>query len=137
MLVESEAIAIDIKSSGENNGLTQFAPELPPANGLSTRRTEMKRSAPTLVTLILTLVVSSTAFAGHIAGGRAAGNIAGGRTAGNIAGGRAAGNIPGGRSASFTNTSINTNTARLGLETTISSTFAGLLRMLLESGALL
>jgi len=97
----------------------------------------MKRFAPTTLSLILILVISSTASAGNIAGGRAAGNIAGGRAAGNIAGGRAAGNIAGGRSTSFSNPSTNRDLTKLGLETTISSTFAGLFRMLLESGALL
>lgn len=97
----------------------------------------MKRSGPATLSLILILLISSTAFAGHIAGGRAAGNIPGGRAAGNIAGGRASGNIPGGRSASFSNPSINAGQTRFGVETVISSTFAGLFRMLLESGALL
>jgi hypothetical protein len=97
----------------------------------------MKRSAPTSLSLILILVISSTAFAGNIAGGRAAGNIPGGRTAGNIAGGRASGNIAGGRSVSLSNPSTNRPVNEFGLESAISSTFAGLFRMLLESGALL
>ena len=97
----------------------------------------MKRSAPTSLSLILILVVSSTAFAGNIAGGRAAGNIAGGRAAGNIAGGRASGNIAGGRSVSLSNPVINRPVNEFGIENAISSTFAGLFRMLLESGALL
>ncbi len=101
----------------------------------------MKRSAPPILSLILTMIVSSTAFAGNIAGGRATGNIPGGRTSGNIAGGRAAGNIAGGRSAAYTNPSIyaeaTKGASRVDLETAISSTFTGLIRMLLESGALL
>jgi hypothetical protein len=102
----------------------------------------MKRFAPTILVLILTTVVPSTAFAGHIAGGRATGNIAGGRSAGNIAGGRASGNIAGGRSTtvlspSIMSTPLNNGALRFDLETNISGTFAGLIRMLLESGALL
>ena len=101
----------------------------------------MKRSAPTILSLILIMVVSSTAFAGNIAGGRSAGNIAGGRTSGNIAGGRANGNIAGGRTATAyiapsTPESAN-GSSRFNLETALSGTFAGMIRMLLESGALL
>jgi hypothetical protein len=100
----------------------------------------MKRSAPTILSLILILVVSSTTFAGHIAGGRSTGNIAGGRTSGNIAGGRGTGNIAGGRAAGYTNPSIpdsSNGLSRFDIETILSGTFAGLIRMLLESGALL
>jgi hypothetical protein len=97
----------------------------------------MKRCASTALCLILVLTVSLTAFAGNIAGGRAAGNIAGGRTAGNIAGGRASGNIAGGRSVSLSTPSIARPLNEPGIESAISSTFAGLFRMLLESGALL
>jgi len=96
---------------------------------------------PTMLCLILILVVSSTTLAGNIAGGRSAGNIAGGRTSGNIAGGRTAGNIAGGRAATaYTNPSIPDSTnglSRLDVETTLFGTFAGLIRMLLDSGALL
>lgn len=101
----------------------------------------MRRSAPTILSIILTLVISSTTFAGHIAGGRAAGNIAGGRAAGNIAGGRATGNIAGGRTAAaYPNSSIAPNLTgaqRLNFEGAFSSTLTGLIRMLLESGALI
>jgi hypothetical protein len=97
----------------------------------------MKRSAPTALSLILVLAISSTALAGNIAGGRAAGNIPGGRAAGNIAGGRASGNIAGGRSTSLGNPLINRPLNEFGIENTFASTFAGLFRMLLESGALL
>jgi hypothetical protein len=101
----------------------------------------MKRSAPTLLSIILTMVISSTALAGNIAGGRAAGHIAGGRAAGNIAGGRATGNIAGGRAAAaYPNSSItpHLNSARsLDFEGVFSGTLTGLIRMLLESGALL
>ena len=97
----------------------------------------MKRSAPTALSLIFILAVSSTALAGNIAGGRSAGNIAGGRTAGNIAGGRASGNIAGGRSVSLGNPLVNRPVNEFGIQNALSSTFAGLFRMLLESGALL
>lgn len=99
----------------------------------------MKRFAPSILSVVLTIVVSSTAFAGHIAGGRASGNIAGGRAAGNIAGGRAAGNIAGGRSAAYSNPSSRPEVGigRYNLDGDLAGTFAGLIRMLLESGALL
>jgi len=101
----------------------------------------MKRSAPIILSLALTMVVASTAVAGNIAGGRAAGNIAGGRAAGNIAGGRSTGNIAGGRSAAYTNPSIyaepTNGNSRVNLQTIVSGSFTGLIRMLLESGALL
>lgn len=104
-----------------------------------TRRTDMKRFAPTLLALILMMVVSSTAFGGNIAGGRAAGNIPGGRASGHIAGGRASGNIAGGRSTAIENPSIinpplSNETSRFKFS--IPETFAGLIRMLLESGAI-
>jgi hypothetical protein len=99
----------------------------------------MKRFRPTVFAMILTIGASSSAFAGHIAGGRTAGNIPGGRTAGNIAGGRTSGNIAGGRATMVGSSSLNsqfTGTTRLELESAISGTFASLIRMLLESGAL-
>lgn len=98
----------------------------------------MKRFASTILSVILVMVVSTTAFAGHIAGGRAAGNIAGGRAAGNIAGGRATGNIAGGRTAAYINPSARpelNDISRVDFEGTFS--FNGLIRLLLESGALL
>ena len=92
----------------------------------------MRILRPTILALTLTMMVSSTAFAG---------NIAGLRTTGNIGGTRSAGNIGGTRSASITRPSIATITnpgaSEPSTEPTISSTFAGLFRMLLESGALL
>ena len=98
----------------------------------------MKRFASnTILSVILVMVVSTTAFAGHIAGGRAAGNIAGGRATGNIAGGRATGNIAGGRTAAYINPSsrLELNAIpRVDFEGTFS--FTSLIRMLLESGAL-
>ncbi|HZI85764.1 MAG TPA: hypothetical protein VFD48_02945 [Pyrinomonadaceae bacterium] len=99
----------------------------------------MKRFASTsILSVILVMVVSTTAFAGHIAGGRAAGHIAGGRAAGHIAGGRATSNIAGGRTAAYINP-----TARLELNAILrvdfegTFSFTGLIRMLIESGALL
>ena len=50
----------------------------------------MKFIRPTLVALILTITVSSTALAGNIGGLRSAGNIGGMRNAGNIGGTRSA-----------------------------------------------
>lgn len=103
----------------------------------------MNRFSPTVLALILTMVVSTTAFGGNIAGGRAAGHIAGGRTAGNIAGGRASGNIAGGRSATVQSppvinaADVTNGTSRLDFDAGFSGTIAGLIRMLLESGALL
>lgn len=90
----------------------------------------MKRFASiTILSVILVMVVSSTAFGGNIAGGRAAGNIAGGRATGNIAGGRA---------AAYLNPSAQLNAiSRADFEGVFSGTFTGLIRMLLESGALL
>src|SRR5688572_5973852 len=100
----------------------------------------MKRPASTILSVTLIMVVSSTAFAGNIAGGRASGNIAGGRAAGHIAGGRASGNIAGGRSAVFTNprTSPELNgLSRLDFEAPFSGSLTGLIRMMLKTGALL
>ena len=100
----------------------------------------MKRSAPTILSLILIMVVSANAFAGNIAGGRSAGHIAGGRTAGHIAGGRANGNIAGGRAATVypsIHPELTNGNSRYNLEAPFSGAFAGLIRMLLESGALL
>jgi hypothetical protein len=112
-----------------------------PANDLFTRRIEMKRFVNTTVlSVILVMVISTTAFAGHIAGGRAAGHIAGGRAAGHIAGGRATGNIPGGRASTYMAPSSPTELnaiSRVDFEGAFYGTFNGLIRMLLESGALL
>lgn len=93
----------------------------------------MKRLTPTILALILTTIVSSSAFAGNIPGGRAAGHIAGGRAAGNIAGGRA--------------TVVDSSTRRLEVsreatstfdfDTTLSGSLVGVIRMLLDAGALL
>ena len=90
----------------------------------------MKCLRPTILASILTMVVSSTALAG---------NIAGGRIAGHIAVGRAAGNIPGGQSATVVNSPgiLAAQVSRVDLESAISGSFAGLIRMLLDSGALL
>ena len=98
----------------------------------------MKRFASTtILSVILVMVISTTVSAGNIAGGRAAGNIAGGRAAGHIAGGRASGNIAGGRAASINPSARRELNAisRVDFEGLFS--FTGLIRMLLESGALL
>ena len=84
----------------------------------------------TIFSLVLTLLLSSTASAGNIAGLRTTGNIGGTRSAGNIGGARIAGMAPGSM-ARITNGS----TSRTDFA--FSGTFAGLIRMLLESGALL
>jgi len=89
----------------------------------------MKRLSSTILTLILLLIVSSTALAG---------NIPGGRIAGHIATGRAAGNIPVGRATSAViSPSLPTGTSRFDVEGTLAGSFVGLIRMLLDSGALL
>lgn len=93
----------------------------------------MKRSAPTILALVLTMAISSTAFAGNIAGGRAMGNIAGGRATGNIAGGRST-TV---RNPSVITSELTNGSSRFDLESAFPSAFAGLIRMLLENGALL
>lgn len=99
----------------------------------------MKILKPTILVLILTLMVCSTASAGNIGGLRTSGNIGGTRSAGNIGGMRSAGNIGGTRSSGMVPVSVAPShvTSRVDLEAAISGTFTGLIRMLLESGALL
>lgn len=92
----------------------------------------MKMLTPTILALALTMMVSSTALGGNIGGLRTAGNIAGLRSSGNIGGTRAAGIATQG-SVSTTDP----RTSRFDFEAEFSGTFAGLIRMLLESGALL
>lgn len=88
----------------------------------------MKRLASSVLALILTIIVCSTALAG---------NIAGGRIAGHIPVGRAAGNIPVGKSSTRVNSGVLPGRAsRLDIES-LPGSFAGLIRLLLESGALL
>lgn len=109
-----------------------------PANFLFTRRIEMKRLTQTTLTLTLVTILSSTAFAGHIAGGRAAGHIAGGRASGHIAGGRASGHIAGGRAATIANPSsltIVTNETTSNFDS-LHGSFASLIRMLFGAGNL-
>ena len=97
----------------------------------------MKILRPVLLAVTLTMIVSSTAFAGNIGGLRTSGNIAGPRSAGNIAGPRSAGNIGGAHNTSLVNPNIGPRTpAASRFEATLSGTFAGLIRMLLENGAL-
>jgi hypothetical protein len=90
----------------------------------------MRRFKPTVLALLLIIVIYPPAFAGHIAAGKVAGNIPAGRTAGHI---------PLGRSGAAVNPTgvLPTRSSRFDLESAISSGFAGLLRMLLESGSLL
>jgi hypothetical protein len=99
----------------------------------------MRIVKPTILALTLTLMLCSTAFAGNIGGLRTSGNIGGTRSAGNIGGMRSAGNIGGTRSSGVVPLSVALSdaTSRANFEAAISGTFAGLLRMLLESGALL
>lgn len=85
---------------------------------------------PTILALTLTMIVSSTAFAGNIGGMRSTGNIGGTRIAGNIGGTRSARN-------SANPAIVNQQPSRFELESAIPGSFAGIIRMLLESGALL
>jgi hypothetical protein len=89
----------------------------------------MNHLKPTILALTLIMVVSSTTFAG---------NIGGLRTAGNIGGLRTAGNIGGTRSAAIPNAPIESaEPSRFDLQSAISDSFVGLIRMLLDAGALL
>ena len=99
----------------------------------------MRILKPTILALTLTLMVCSTASAGNIGGLRTSGNIGGTRSAGNIGGMRSAGNIGGTRSSGIVPLSAAPRhaTSREDFETAISGTLTGLIRMLLESGALL
>lgn len=96
----------------------------------------MKYVKPTILVLMATMILSSTALAGNIGGTRTAGNIAGLRTSGNIGGTRTAGNIGGPKSAGIVPV-VRSGISRFDLESAISGGFAGLIRMLLESGSLL
>ena len=82
----------------------------------------MKTLRPTIA-LILTLMVSSTALAGNIGGLRSAGNIGGTRSAGTVI---TQGIVMDGPEAQ-----------RFNVESTLSGSFAGLIRMLFDAGALL
>ena len=92
----------------------------------------MKILRPTLLALAITLTVSSTAFAGNIGGLRTAGNIGGMRSTGNIGGTRSASTAP--HTTGGTLTPVGPQFHAEGM---FSGAFAGLIRMLLESGALL
>lgn len=93
----------------------------------------MRFLRPTLAALILTITVSSTALAGNIGGLRSAGNIGGLRSTGNIGGTRSAAISPS-QSPSFT---VSSEIGRFNVESALSGSFAGLIRMLFEAGALL
>jgi hypothetical protein len=90
----------------------------------------MKILRPTLLALSITLMISSTAFAGNIGGLRTTGNIGGMRSAGNIGGTRTTGLV-----SDTTAPSLERSRFELGIS--FSGTVAGLVRILLESGALL
>lgn len=92
----------------------------------------MKIHRPTILAVAFTLIISSTAFAGNIGGLRTAGNIGGTRSSGNIGGTRSASVAP-----PTTASSLHLGVSRSALEDTFPETFAGLIRMLLDSGALL
>ena len=92
----------------------------------------MRILRPTILALALTMIVSSSAFAGNIGGLKATGNIGGTRSTGNIGGTRS---TVGPRSSVVPITEP--STSQPNVESAISSTFAGLFRLLLESGALL
>ena len=99
----------------------------------------MKILRPTVLALSLTLLLASTASAGNIGGLRTSGNIGGLRTSGNIGGTRSAGNIGGTRSAGqvsppMSSAALNATTSRIDLELSL---FAGLIRMLFESSAII
>ena len=96
----------------------------------------MKKIQSTLLALTLIIMVSSTALAGNIGGLRSAGNIGGTRSAGNIGGMRSAGNIGGMRSTNAPQIIV-PRSSRFDLEGSFSEAFTGLIRMLVESGALL
>ena len=90
----------------------------------------MKYLKPTVLCLTFTMVVSSTAFAGNIGGLRTTGNIGGLRSAGNIGGTRSNRISPDGPS-------VAPEQSQVDLESTFAGSFVGLIRMLLDSGALL
>ena len=84
----------------------------------------MKFIRPTTSALLLTILLSTTAFAGQIPGFR---------TAGQIPATRSAGYIPDPR----TNAVVRSNASRFDLDSAMSDSFAGMVRMLLDAGALL
>ena len=134
IVLEMWCNVLDLRGSSENDGRTRFSPE--PSTQQTSRslgELEMKRLAITILTVVFTMGISSTAFAGNIAGGRATGNIAGGRAAGNIAGGRSS-TV---RNPYVVISAPTNGTSRLDPDSTFSGAFAGLIRILLETGALL
>jgi hypothetical protein len=86
----------------------------------------MKSIRPTILALLLTIFASTTALAG---------NIPALRTMGQIPATRTAGQIP----ATRTNFAFNQNVppSRFDLESAVSASFAGLIRMLFDGAALL
>jgi hypothetical protein len=107
-------------------GEREFSPNTNPVNSRLLGRFYMRYLKSTILGLVLTMVVSSTALAG---------NIGGLRTTGNIGGTRAAGNIGGTKSAvSQVVPVVSSERSRLDM---VSENFASLIRLLLDSGALL
>ena len=88
----------------------------------------MKSLRPTIFTLVLTISLSMTAVAGQIPGLRTTGQIPGLRTAGQI---------PAPRANSAVQSDQMPRASRFDLDITFAGSFAGLMRMLLDSGALL
>ena len=83
----------------------------------------MKRLTYTFLTLTLVTILSSTAFAGHIAGGRASGHIAGGRSATAV-------------NPDSVAIATNETIATFGFESKLPGAFASLIRMLLGASTL-
>ena len=86
----------------------------------------MKSHKPTISALLLMIAFSTTALAGQIPAFRTAGQIPGMRTAGQIPAPRANSAVQ-----------INHTIPESQFENAVSGSFAGLIRMLLDSGALL
>lgn len=99
-----------------------------PINSRSLGELEMKALQPTISALLLTIFLSTTALAGQIPGLRTAGQIPAPRTAGHI---------PAPRSNSAVQSNRATRASWFDLDSAISGSFAGVIRMLLDSGALL
>ncbi len=81
------------------------------------------------------MIISQTSLAGNIAGGRMAGQIPVGRAAGHITTGRTVA-VPSSTSGNNLDGG-STRASNFDFEATISGSFAGFIRMLLDAGALL
>ena len=93
----------------------------------------MKSLRPIISALVLTMFLSTAALAGQIGGLRTAGQIGGLRTEGQIGAPRTAGQIGAPRANSAIQINQTIRESRFDLESTV----AGLIRMLLDGGALL